>query len=374
MNCQDVKNKLPEYLADQCSSEEKLEISTHISNCPHCMNALEELDEPIISNGAYHKSLDTRKLLNKARKALLFKVITTTVLSIIMLVSIFFVIIPGILKAISYPKISDLTRSLVDISQFTSPAPVGGYGNSLASFGDYSFNIKAFTYEMIGTKKKGSGSVEKKVNMLTRTYESPIQPFVQFIHPKIKVSDEFLEGRTSTIAKKNLIKNGDSTVAVVDVSLYSLLSLEQVAASLKDLDVKIIWMAVECGSEDFKPKNMSSSDNQYVQWGVPGQLFNQSSMKPTEFDYSNPSKYKKTVIEELKWLEENKHYIAADKSLLKSQGYNNTVGNKAKYIIDNGIKVYGLRITGPSTELSRLNDKLDIRTEEIMDIDFYYWN
>lgn len=373
MNCRDVKSKLPYYLSEQCSSEEKFEISKHLSTCPDCMKALEELDEPILNITDHHKSLDTRKLLIKARKALILKVATTTMLSIIILISTFFVVIPGILKAVNSPKLPNITRSLTDITQFTSPSPVGGYGNSWASFGDYSFNITAYTYEITGTKKKSSSEVERNFNMLTGTYQSPVQPFVQFIHPDVTVSDELLASHTSAIANKNLIKNSDTTVAVVDISLKSVLSLEEVVTSLKNLDLKVIWMAVECGDESFNPKNMSNGLNQYVQWGIPGQLFNPTRIVPAEFDYSSPSQYEKTVIEELKWLDENKKYITADKSFLKFQGFDNSVGNRAKYIIDNGLKVYGLRITGPSKEIIKLNDKLEIRMEEIMDIDFYYW-
>lgn len=374
MDCKDVKNKLLHYLSKQCSLEEKLEISNHISTCPHCMKDLDQLEEPIFKNTDHIKSLDTGKLLGKARKALILRVAITTMLSIIILISTFFVLTPGILKAVTSPKLPNITRSLADITQFTSPVPVSGYGNSLASFGNYSFSITAYTYEMIGTKQKGASEVKSKYNMITGTYQSPVKPLVQFTHPDVTVSDKLLESRTSAIAKETLIKNGDATVAVVDISLKSVLSLEEVVTSLKDLDVKVIWMAVECGSEDFKPKNMSNGQNQYVQWGVPGQLFNPNRMDTAEFDYSSPPKYEKAVIEELKWLANNKKFIAADKSLLKFQGYDNSVGNKAKYIIDNGLKIYGLRITGPSTELSKLEDKLKIRIEEVMDIDFYYWN
>lgn len=373
MNCSDVKNKLTDYLADRCSSEEKLELSKHISTCPNCMKALDELEEPILNNKDYHKPLDTGKLLCKARKDLILKVASTTILSIIILISVFFVVIPGILKTVNYPKLPALTRSLADITQFTSPSPVGGYGNSFPSFGEYSFDIKAYTYNMTGTKHKGNGEVTSKFNTLTGTYQSPVQPFVQFIHPKVTVSDELSESQTPAIAKINLIKNGDTTVAVVDISLKSVLSLEEVVTSLKDWDVKVIWMAVECGNEGFKPKNMSNGLSQYVQWGIPGRLFNTDSIGHAEFDYTSPAQYEKAVIEELKWLEKNKSYISADKSLLKFQGFNNTVGNNAKYIIDNGLKIYGLRITGPSSELSKLDTAFDIRREEVMDIDFYYW-
>jgi hypothetical protein len=373
MNCRDVKNKLPYYLSEQCSSEEKFEISKHISTCPHCMEDLEDLEEPVLRNTSPMKSLDTRKLLGKARKTLILRVAITTILSIIILISTFFVVIPGVLKAMISPKIPTITRSLADITQFTSPSSVEGYGNSLASLGDYSFNITAVTDEITGTKHKNSKEMNRSFNMLTGTFQSPVKPFVQFIHPDVSVSDELLESRTSATANKNLNKNGDATVAVVDISLKSVLSLEEVVTSLEGLDVEVIWMAVECGSEGFKPKNMSSGENQYVQWGIPGQFFVPTKMAPTEFDYSSPPQYEKAVIEELKWLENNKKYIAADKSLLKLHGFDNRVGNKAKYIIDNGLKVYGLRITGPSTELSKLGDKLKIRMEEVIDIDFYYW-
>lgn len=373
MNCRDVKNKLPFYLSEQCSSEEKLQISKHLSTCPDCMKELEQLEEPILKDADSLKSMDTGRILMKARKALILKVASVTILSIIMLISIFFVIIPDVFKLVRYPEISDATRALIDITQFTSPSPVGGYGNSLASFGSYTFNISASVYDITGTKQKNSREITRKFNMVTGTFQSPVQPFVQFIHPDVKVSDELLKAHTTDIAKKILTKNGSTTVATADISLKSALSLEKVVTSLKGLDVKIIWMAVECGNEGYKPNNMSSGQNQYVQWGIPGRLFDQSKFDSSEVDYSNPSQYEKTVIEELKWLEKNKHYISADKNLLKFQDFDNSVGNRAEYIIDKGIKVYGLRITGPSSELAKLDEALDIRMEEVKDIDFYYW-
>ena len=374
MNCSDVKNKLPHYLSDECSPEEKFEISKHISTCPECMQALEELDKPILKNISSIKPLDTGKLLNNARKALVLKVTATTVASIIIIISTFFALIPGILKTIQYPKITNITRSLIDIVQFTSPSPVGGYGNSLASFGSYSFNISAYTHDITGTKKKDSREINRNFNMLTGTFKSPAPHLSQFIHPSVKVSDEFLSRITPDIAKKILTKNGDTTVATVDLSLKATLSLDEVTAALEDLDLKVIWMAVECGSEGEQPKNMSTGKNQYIQWGIPGQLFNANNSNSPEFKLSNVSEYEKSIMEELKWLDENKHYITADKSLLKFNDLDNSVGNRAKYIIDNGIKVYGLRITGPSSELSKLDARLSIRAEEVIDIDFYYWN
>lgn len=373
MNCNDVKSKLPEYLADQCNAKEKLEISEHISTCTSCMKAFEELDEPIFPKEDYSKSLDTGKMLNKARKTLILKVVTTTMLSIMIFISIFFAVIPGVLKFIRYPNIPKITRALIDITQFTSPSQVEGYGNSLAQFGSYSFKISTYTNDVVGIKRKNFNTVDRELDMLSGTFESPASYSAQFIHPNVIASDEFLKERTSDIAKKMLTKSGENTVAAVNISLKSSLSLKEVAEGIKDLNIKVIWMAVECGSEGEKPKNMNTSQNQYIQWGIPGKLFKMENRDAIDFNTSNLSEYEKNTLEEIKWLDQNKKYIAADKSLLKFQNLDNSVGNRAKYILDNGFKIYGLQLTGPSSELSKLDSRFAIRAEEVKDIDFYYW-
>lgn len=374
MNCDEIRNKLPSYLAGECSTEERIEISNHISSCHDCRNALDELDTPILNDAAYSKALDTAKILKKARKTLILRVVTISLLSILSLISIFFVIVPGILKDIRYPKLPDITRALIDVTQFSSPSPVVGYGNSLASFGKYDFNISVFTADITGTKKKNSAAITRNFNMLTGNFQSTIPHTSQFIHPKVKVSDEIIKESDPDISNKILKKNADTTVATVDLSLNSTISLENAASALKDLDLKVIWLAVECGSEGEQPKNMNTNKNQYVQWGIPGQLYTSYAANSVEFNSTNLSQYKKSIYEELEWLDKNKKYISAEKSLLKFNVFDNSVGDKANYVTANGIKVYGLRITGPSSELLKLKDKFDIRIEDIFDLDFYYWH
>jgi hypothetical protein len=373
MNCNDVKENIQRYLDDECNSEEKHEISTHISNCPNCMKLLDELESQIFQNKDYSNSINTKKVLNKARKTLIFKVISTTIISIIIFISMFFVVIPGVFKFVYYPKISDITRTLSDITQFTSPYTVVGFGNKHAGFGKYSFDIETYTKEIIGAKNKSSTTISRNFNMISGTYESPVTPFVQFIHPNIQLSNTLSQRLSPTKAVNTLKKNSDTTVALVDISLNSVTSLENLLESLKDLDLKIVWMAVECGNEEFKVSNMSSGQNQYVQWGIPGSLFTNETLFSEELNYKNPE-YEKRVLEELKWLDENKKYISANKSLMKYQNFDNRVLDNAKYILDNGIKIYGIRVTGPSSELIKINDKLDVRTEEVIDMDFYNWN
>ena len=59
--------------------------------------------------------------------------------------------------------------------------------------------------------------------------------------------------------------------------------------------------------------------------------------------------------------------------MLRVNGINNSVDEKASYILKNGIKVYGLRITAPSSELLKLSDSIDPRVMIVVDMDFWNW-
>ena len=75
----------------------------------------------------------------------------------------------------------------------------------------------------------------------------------------------------------------------------------------------------------------------------------------------------------MSWLDENKDILAPYPDLLKNNGINNSVEDKAAYVIENGIKIYGVRITGPSDELLRLTENLDISTMTVVEMDFWNW-
>jgi hypothetical protein len=373
MDCNEIKDRLPEYLTGLCEEEERTQISKHLSSCRECRSAMEQLEEPIVGQESPAVSLKASKILSKARKALIFRVIALTTASLIVISGTFFMLIPGLLRMARFSQMKNITRALVNITQFTTGSQVVGYGNSLPTFPYYSFKISAFSNEITGVRHKGGRTVEKNFNLITGKFESPAPHLSNFVHPKVTPQELYLKELSPSIAKNMLVKSGENTVARIEVSLKETITLEQAASLTKELDVKLLWLAVECGEEHLQPKNMSSGQNQYVQWGIPGKLFIPNRISSLELNYDNIKEYEQTVIEELKWLDKNKNYISADKNLRRYNGIDNSVGEKARYIIDNGIKVYGLSITGPSTELVKLENTLNIRTAHVTDIDFYYW-
>ncbi|MBC8062128.1 MAG: anti sigma factor C-terminal domain-containing protein [Clostridiaceae bacterium] len=150
------------------------------------------------------------------------------------------------------------------------------------------------------------------------------------------------------------------------------MSLKNMSDLLKQYDINILWMAVECGEEKTKPKDISGL-NQYILWGIPGKPFIKNSIDSSlaKGDYEQ---YENQIMNELKWLNENKNIIIPDKDLLKQNGIDNSVNTKADYVLKNGIKIYGVQITGPTKELLKLQKENFIRFEEVKDIGFWFWH
>lgn len=97
-------------------------------------------------------------------------------------------------------------------------------------------------------------------------------------------------------------------------------------------------------------------------------------MHSIELNKNNIKEYSENIIEEMNWLNNNKKYVKNDKELMKDNSINNGVGSKAAYVIKNGLIIYGLQLTGPTKELLKLQDSLDIRYENVTDVDFWFWN
>lgn len=52
---------------------------------------------------------------------------------------------------------------------------------------------------------------------------------------------------------------------------------------------------------------------------------------------------------------------------------NEPLGDDAKYVLDNGIKVYGLKVTGSSDEIYKLLEDINFRFANVEKVDFWYW-
>ncbi len=370
MRCNEVQNMFPEYLAGTLDENVKMQIDNHLKTCDTCSRELKILNEDIKLEFT-DNVIDKRRILKKTRfkfNMAIFRVVIITlgVLSLIFTTPLIALQIRG---TMGY---ENQFRALIDIIQFTQPNKINMWGNSLESF-SFSQTLKIGVRPVIGHSYGEQFEYETKMSLLTGKVTVPVHIGANFIHPDLFKTASFDSMKDKKTQSEILRKNSDNTVATVDYSLKKTISLKDVENLIGNFDIEVCWMAIETGFENLQPKNLYLENQQVYQWGIPNKLFKFGNIVSEEFKKGNVQEYEKSILNELKWLDDNKNILKPDPKLLKINGIDNSVGEKASYILKNGIKVYGLRITGPSSELLKLTEQIDPRVMILVDMDFWNW-
>ena len=364
-NCRYTEIRLPDYLAGGCGKREREAIARHLAVCGRCAALVREMETPLdMENGTPAEiAAPMARVFRGARKKFIARVAAITLAVLGALVVLWFaaLFLGGIA---GYSRIPLSQRALHNLVQFSRPDRVTGYGNT-ASLWLY-MPIRCYTVQTTGLKAHSQKETAVQAFKLSGGFTSPAGFGAAFIHPDIigEAPD------SPTAAWVILEKSGENTVATVNLSLRRLISLEEAAALLDEYDMEILWMAVEAGVETVTPKNMSGHA-QWLQWGLPG-TFSLFQGGETKLTPATIEEYRAAVLLELEWLDAHRHLVKPDRSLLR-HGLDNSVGGKAAYILENGIRIYGLQLTGPSAELLRLGRELPVRRADIVDVDFWYW-
>ncbi|MFZ5353076.1 MAG: anti sigma factor C-terminal domain-containing protein [Bacillota bacterium] len=371
MDCKEIRSKLKAYMDGNVTDDENDSLSEHLAECPECMKELEKLE-----NNSKQERKGSNKLYKKAEKKLrrsvaLIALITFTVLFASYAVLNWLLPVAG---SIYYSSMPDFSRALADVVQFSQPNNVGGFGNSFDRGIHFYTRLKSYTHDKAGKKGIPKQAIEAKLYLFSNGIENPVGIMVNFIHPDNNLRNESAAAGTVDKVKRILVKNGENTVSTISVSLRETISIKDIKVILDSYDVDILWMAAECGQEAAEARNMAYDFIQYVQWGVPGSLFSPYSFdRPMILEKSNVDVFFNKVTQEMKWLNDNKEIIKPNKMILSANGIDNSIGDKARYIMENGYIIYGLKVTGPTEEIIRLYDALDIRYAELNHIDFWNW-
>lgn len=265
------------------------------------------------------------------------------------------------------------SRALMDAIQFSQPDKVNSWSNNMVDRLSMSVPLNITVRPVTGRKYGGQREFAGGMSVITGKVTVPVILGAEFMHPDIYKGINPGRERNPETQASVLERNAADTVATVDYSLNRMMSLSEAAGLLERYDIGICWLAVEAGIEGVTGNNLTFENQQILQWGIPGKL-----SKPDEFDYAvlekdNAPYYERAVLEEMKWLDENKGILASDGSLLRDNGISSSVDDKASYVIKNGIRIYGLRLTGPSSELLKLKIELEPRMMSVVDMDFWNW-
>lgn len=315
---------------------------------------------------------DIENVLKKTRRS--FNLRIAKIITILAAVAWLAYMVPAVLGGVQSLHFAKASRALMDILQFSQPDEVNSWGNGTLDRASMTIPFTASVLPRIGKNFGEQKDFNCGMSVITGKITSPVNIGAQFIHPGLFGESLQLNRLQSPDAQSAILeKNRDTTVATVDFSLNGTVNLDYAANLLGKYDFDLCWLAVEAGIENAKPLNMTVENRQVLQWGIPGKL-----SKPGEFDFAglkkdNTAEFEKAVMDEMKWLDANKNLISPSKSLLKNNRISNAVDKKAAYVLENGIRIYGLRVTGPSSELLKLRAELNPRLMTVIDMDFWNW-
>ncbi|WP_216831499.1 anti-sigma factor [Alkalihalobacterium elongatum] len=252
-------------------------------------------------------------------------------------------------------------------TQMTMPnVYINGTGVSSQFF--FSADVKAHMQKVLGNEDKAVGELHGKMSFssLWTTVDWVDGQYLSklyFLHPHdLDRQPNYQETYAQTWEALDILPEG--TVSELALSFDDLYSIDEVQSFLREFDIHIPWYAVHTGTED--EKGMYLTDKRIFG------LFDH----PT-FDVSKNSSFRssgETIGNEFKaglqFLVENDRL--AKKFLWSLDGTVN-FDEMYQYVEDNGVRTYGVVVTGPTKELLKIMENEQILYASLGEVTYWNW-
>ncbi|AFU11755.1 anti-sigma factor [Bacillus toyonensis] len=371
MGCAEFKKLWEKYENGTLTHDEQEQLESHIETCEECEAYLDELlvkTEPL-----------KKKLPPKDMKIPFWRIKWKNRLQMfgfILSIGIVIYVIGGILSAFYFQTNNDKRleeiRSVPSLAiEATLPnSRVTGGGTSVEAF--FRTNSHFNLVKTVGKKEISLGTLEtssflSSVNVLNKSWMNTFyQPKLFFVHPKTEPGDYLKE--SSKKVWDTLTKVHEGTVAEVAISfdkLYTLKELEPLLYSVfgaQEMPPTPLWYALDTGQERINEENFILSGSDFI--GFPEHI------RFLDDETENQKTQEGKVIEMMRILSTHKKTVSKVAMLPESEL---NLDKRYKYVKDNGVKVYGIVITGPSKELLKLQNSPHVRYATLGDIEMWNW-
>ncbi|HHY2673870.1 anti-sigma factor [Bacillus toyonensis] len=371
MGCAEFKKLWEKYENGTLTHDEQEQLESHIETCEECEAYLDELlvkTEPL-----------KKKLPPKDMKIPFWRIKWKNRLQMfgfILSICIVIYVIGGILSAFYFQTNNDKRleeiRSVPSLAiEATLPnSHVTGGGTSVEAF--FRTNSHFNLVKTVGKKEISLGTLEtssflSSVNVLNKSWMNTFyQPKLFFVHPKTEPGDYLKE--SSKKVWDTLTKVHEGTVAEVAISfdkLYTLKELEPLLYSVfgaQEMPPTPLWYALDTGQERINEENFILSGSDFI--GFPEHI------RFLDDETENQKTQEGKVIEMMRILSTHKKTVSKVAMLPESEL---NLDKRYKYVKDNGVKVYGIVITGPSKELLKLQNSPHVRYATLGDIEMWNW-
>ncbi|MED3055397.1 anti-sigma factor [Bacillus thuringiensis] len=269
-------------------------------------------------------------------------------------------------------------KKLVEVIEIPSLALEATMPNSRSAGG--STKIKPFfrtenemdLFKTVGKKEIPIGTVTTRSFLSSVTVSNPswenktYSKKLSFVHPKIKQGDHLKE-----VSKKvwgTLGKVDDGTVAEVAISFdksYTLQELESLLYSVfeaQEMPPTPVWYALDTGQERINEEDFILHGGEVIGF--------REHINFPDNEAKRPKTKEDEVIEMMRILSEHKETVS---KTTRTHEKELNLDNRYQYVKDNGVKVYGIVITGPSKELLKLQNSPHVRYATLGDIEIWNW-
>ncbi len=382
----DLKEKLRDYADGKLSLEEKAKIEREIDKLETYQAFIEEeLSRGKPSDGAKNNPEDDVKketqIINKAKwKARLHNAFTALA---IMMIGTF---LCGILSALFYgsgdPDRGTIYRDVVESAiAVTEPNMlVRGSGTSVNPFFtmDFTGNLqKEIGSEMVDVGEVKISFLFNQVRYPERTMRINHEGTWPFRYPKSDAGpgDEW----------DRLQKLPEGTVAEAYLSFNRFFSTNEVLKKFQDKNMEPVWFAVDTGFDDaekpfasiigfpyqpiWHPDDMVVTNRTYEKKGLFTRVISESGASPTVEAYGSADIREENFTKTLNLLQ--KYEKMAN---LVVQGGQLRLTERINYINKNGMRIYGIVVTGPTKEILKLKRENWITTVHVGEVRLWNWS
>lgn len=391
VNCHQLQSKWKNYLNGECSPKEEQKIEEHLRSCPQCEKLLtEELtnqeNHSFSHTGEKKRSqviddLPVQKQSKLIRKAKWKNRIMNalTIFGLIVLISILSSVITGGYYFLGGDNSKAEKASLVvkTATQMTMPNVYVG-GLSLSSNVFFNMEMEGELRKELGNENKAIGKLNGKLlfNLLdvNRDWlDGQYNVKLFFQHPefvkKQAASEQqfYKENLNETWETLNILPEG--TVSEMAISFDNLYKIDDIYEILSAYDLNIHWYAIDTGTE-------SQNDSPYLSAtsGIMG--IHEASVFEFEKDGGSiqlrgeGEKREEVFKKGLRLLKDNKKMV---NRYIWSIEENGSLDEMYNYVNKNGVKTYGVVVSGPTKVLLKMQGNEHIIYTALGEVDFWNW-
>ena len=413
MNCKDLEKFKDKYLHGNITDEEERQLEQHLENCSYCQGVL---DSWLEENEQHSKIANSKKnstkpapLFDEARQRNILRwakyksrfSIALFLLALFVFAQIAGTLVSSLLFNLGGENARYFTAQKTAglLTEFTLPnvtvpstmaRPLPAFTQRVG-FGDGGIEVKPYF------AIRGSYSMEKKIGkerytighlnvnqFLTSTQtkwdwkDGSYEHYLYFYHPdQLKEINPYYESGTTIFADETwqaLENLPEGIVAELAFSFTETYTLDQVWEILDmDIDMEITWYAVSTGLEgqSYRGRRQEIQEPLSAFRGVWGF----SNISSHMFAINNTIRLDDSSIREQYFIQSIKYLLENEPLAQKIyRGHEELrLAERYEYLQENGVKIYGVVVTGPVKELLKLRELENIHSPALGDIKLWNW-